>query len=438
MTKRSKYSFDFVKCFIENIGGKLHSTEYKGVHAPLIVECQCGHIWHTNFNRLKRGGWCSLCHFDAKKLSFEMVKREIELMGGVVLSNKYKNAHSKLEIKCGNDHIFNMSYNNIKYGCWCVFCSNRPPVFIEDIKQIATNNGGECISDKYVDNRTKLIFRCGNNHIWKAAPYSIKSGKWCPYCNSSISEEICRSVLEKIFNSKFPKKRPKWLIGPSGNRMELDGHCSDLNIAFEHNGMQHYKVIDYFNDEKSFLLGKKHDKLKAELCAQNNIKLIIIPALFDITEIKDLACVLNKEFIRLKINCFVDGISDIDFASVYNKNILKCTEIINKKAGRLLSSVCVNNSSRLDVECENHHNFTISFEKLKQNRWCPFCSKTCKKTMDDVVNLATLMNGVCISQQYKNSKEKLLWKCNACNNRWLASWDVTKRGKWCKCIGKYA
>lgn len=57
-----RLSFEEVKEFIESIGYKLISTEYNGIHIPLEVMCNKGHIFYPEFNVLKsQGSRCPQC-----------------------------------------------------------------------------------------------------------------------------------------------------------------------------------------------------------------------------------------------------------------------------------------------------------------------------------------------------------------------------------------
>jgi len=47
-------------------------------------------------------------------------------------------------------------------------------------------------------------------------------------------------------------------------------------MCIEYDGIQHFKPIEYFGGEESFLSLKKRDKIKTDFCIKNNIKLLRI------------------------------------------------------------------------------------------------------------------------------------------------------------------
>lgn len=55
-------------------------------------------------------------------------------------------------------------------------------ITIVDMKMIAKDSGGQCLSSEYLNNSSKLIWKCKNGHIWEATPKNIKKGRWCPFC----------------------------------------------------------------------------------------------------------------------------------------------------------------------------------------------------------------------------------------------------------------
>lgn len=54
---------------------------------------------------------------------------------------------------------------------------------LKDMKILAGNRNGECLSKNYINNRNKLKWRCNKGHTWYALPGNIKQGSWCPVCS---------------------------------------------------------------------------------------------------------------------------------------------------------------------------------------------------------------------------------------------------------------
>ena len=61
-----------------------------------------------------------------------------------------------------------------------------------------------------------------------------------------------------------------------GGKLNLDGYNEELRIAFEHQGIQHYRFDPFFhnNNKNNFIEQQKRDLLKQELCIKNNVILI--------------------------------------------------------------------------------------------------------------------------------------------------------------------
>ena len=97
----------------------------------------------------------------------------------------------------------------------------------------------------------------------------------------SKGEAECRRVLQNIFRKPFPTQRPNFLLNPvtGGNfNLELDCYNSDLHLAVEYNGIQHYKYTPYFHKNKEHFLNQKYrDDMKRRICRENQILLIEVP-----------------------------------------------------------------------------------------------------------------------------------------------------------------
>ena len=255
--------------------GRCLSKSYINSSTPLKWQCENGHIWSTRPANIKRGSWCPDCAGNIRH-SLEYIQSLAESRGGKCLSTEYKNAHEPMKWMCGEGHVWTQNANHIITGTWCQICAGVAKLTIDVLKNHARKLGGRLISKKYEGAHHPLDWQCADGHIWAAAWTNIDRGKWCPLCSSTITEELCRSVFEKIFSYSFPRKRPKWLINSRGNRMELDGYCRSLNIAFEYQGEQHFRIGKFTPSAEELEKRQRDDVQKREICNDNGVTLVII------------------------------------------------------------------------------------------------------------------------------------------------------------------
>jgi hypothetical protein len=115
----------------------------------------------------------------------------------------------------------------------------------------------------------------------------------------SSGEIRTRNFLESYFGKPFPKARPDFLVNPvtgSRHNLELDCYNSELQLAAEYNGAQHYKYIPFFHKNKEAFYNQKYrDELKRIRCRELGITLIEIPY----TEERRLEQFIARELVRL-------------------------------------------------------------------------------------------------------------------------------------------
>ena len=108
----------------------------------------------------------------------------------------------------------------------------------------------------------------------------IEGDRFNTYSNrDSKGERECRRVLESIFHKPFPNKRPNFMKNiKTGRNLELDCYNSDLKIACEYNGRQHYEFLAHFHGTRdAFHKQQANDRLTRERCMKNGVYLIEVP-----------------------------------------------------------------------------------------------------------------------------------------------------------------
>jgi hypothetical protein len=84
---------------------------------------------------------------------------------------------------------------SIRKGSWCPYCVHNHKLKLEEMQQIARQRGGKCISKKYINNRTALVWECRRRHRWKALLSNVnrgpqKSGTWCLKCYNLLTKSV--------------------------------------------------------------------------------------------------------------------------------------------------------------------------------------------------------------------------------------------------------
>lgn len=425
---------EYVKDFIEKNNYIIINGVYKNSRSELTIRCQfCESETIIYFDYFKTRHNCQKCKNNKyiKEINSFAIKNSYKIINFIG-----KNYNIKAEIICNKGHVFFETYKNIsRYDIKCKQCKNDN--FINKANEIAIKRGGVCLSDKCVSVASKLKWRCEYGHEWISEFNTIRRGSWCGECSSGLGEKICRIYFETIFRKPFPRVRPEWIRNKNGKRLELDGFCEELKIAFEHNGFQHYKQISYYKyDIEGFNTIKTHDQIKIKLCKENNVKLIIIPELINILKIDLLKNFIKTECIRLNIELpkNYDDIN-IDIRQAYCGKVAEAKYLAKLKGGECLSEIF--DKDKLLFKCNKDHLWECSLSKIRTGTWCKLCSvknSRGKYTLQEIYIIAKNRDGVCLSTEYKNKDEKLLWKCKN-NHIWAANLrNVKGNNSWCpKC-----
>jgi len=188
---------------IHEQGGRLIPGRYMGSRLTHEVECAQGHRFWNSPSNIMRGQWCPYCKGLAPK-TIEEIRQFAESLGWKLLSKEYVNNRQKLVWQCDKGHIFQATWANIQHRRRCPLCSNSRPYTIDEMKQIASEHDGECLSEECTTGRSRVNMRCKEGHEWHPRAEVIRRGHWCRKCRakeagirSRIEESVVKQLVEE-------------------------------------------------------------------------------------------------------------------------------------------------------------------------------------------------------------------------------------------------
>jgi hypothetical protein len=413
--RRNKYLQEIKKLAKErNI--ELLSTEYINNMSDLEFRCiQCQRTWKdfraNIMQKVQRNTFgCPYCNKKHKEVLFKEFQELAKERGGELLSKEFYGMTKYHRWKCrlcGCEWKAKPStvkdYPS-KKGSWCPDCGNESmrknlhKYTLEDMQKLAQSKpgGGECLSKKYLGVRKDHLWKCGTcGYVWKAKPTYIMgkptrpNGSWCPRCAQGRQERVCRAFFEAIFGMKFPPEHDlEWL---RKHDMHLDGYNKELKLAFERQGIQHYRFHEFFhkNDHKLFEKRKELDEYKRVNCKKNGIMLIEIGYEWRNGKLHKIRIDEMEAYIRKK--CIEQDVippeseKSIDwrkFDVSQPEHVIELQELAKKKNGKLLSTNYFGEAVKLHWYCNEHkHDWwappcDIRGKPSKPNgTWCPMCGK---------------------------------------------------------------
>ena len=163
-------------------GGRCLSTRYVNSRIPLSWQCAIGHRWRALPNNVKhRRSWCPSCA-GVKRLTLREMRVLAKHRGGDCLSKQYVNDDTKLTWRCAAGHEWRAVPVDVKRGSWCPYCARTVRLTLQELQAEANRRGGRCLSRMYANAEKHLRWKCAVGHEWEATPASIRQGTWCPYC----------------------------------------------------------------------------------------------------------------------------------------------------------------------------------------------------------------------------------------------------------------
>lgn len=128
--------------------------------------------------------------------------------------------------------------------------------------------------------RYEMIYDNTVNALKKQGFFAVK---W-------VNEYNLFVLVQSYFPSAIYQYRAAWL-----GRQSLDVYVPEIRVAFEYQGEQHYRAVEYFGSEDKFRVRVHNDEEKRRKCREANVRLVEWPYTEDVNP-------TNLEFFLKKVN----------------------------------------------------------------------------------------------------------------------------------------
>lgn len=211
-------------------GGQCLSPKYINSETKLAWQCSKKHVWQATPNGVKSGDWCRKCaYLEAGKYTIEDMRKLARAKEGRCLSERYQHIRAPLAWECKQGHRWKASASAMVEGSWCDKCVKED--YLAELQKLAKRKGGKCVSENYVKSGSPLLWECKEGHRWKAVPGSIRGGHWCPECAGvkkytieeirTIAKQKGGRCLSKVYSNN--KNVLEWECA-KGHRWRRDAH----------------------------------------------------------------------------------------------------------------------------------------------------------------------------------------------------------------------
>jgi hypothetical protein len=354
-------------------------------------------------------------------------------LGGKCLSKEYIDSYTPLKWMCENGHTWDLPYSKISQGAWCSQCAHDEYKLerYAELKQIAQQKQGRLLSPKYIKALTKLKWQCRRGHTWWAVPASIKNiGTWCFKCSVIDNAEKAKDSIDKY--KKIAQKHSGKLLSAVyiNSQTKLKWQCAN-----KHEWWAKPNNVSVSKSWCPYCAGTaKHTIADMRTLAAKRGGKCLSSTYRSVKHKLTWQC--SEQHIWKAIpGGIIKGqwcpqCKAIRAGNRYRADIKDIQALARSRGGKLLSATYINANTPVKWQCSKGHQWMTRAAQVKWGTWCPVCAGTAKHSIEDMQTLAKARQGKCLSQHYINTKTKLQWQCHK-KHIWKTAPGNIVSGRWC-------
>jgi len=359
-----KHSFQEVFNYFKEKNLILLETEYKDIHTKMKYQCNfCGDISYITFQDLKRttnnckNSNCKNYRYNSQRFDYEYVKNYFEDYNCKLLEDRYINNNTKMRYICKNGHEGCVTFASFKANNGnCKQCANEK--LSEDrnlsygyVKQFFEDYNCELLEDRYINNSTKMKFRCYCGRESVIAFRDFRLVKRCQMCGEDI-RAIKRKHDFQYIKEKFEEFNCKLL------EFEYLGCYQSLHFKCHCGNIEIMTYINFLESKQCHQCNKQHVKDLKKL----SIEFVKKQFLLNGCKLLENVYINNHTLIKYRCEC-----GNVDFITY---NAFQYGERCNKCKPERISKSLKENGNLKPKYGSDHPNWNsnLTDEERQKNR----------------------------------------------------------------------
>lgn len=404
-----RLSLDDMRAIARERGGECLATSYTNERVPVRWRCAEGHVWIARSGNVRRAGsWCPECAWGSR-LSLADVRRIARERGGECLSEETGDSRTKLRWRCAEGHEWSALLRNVKRGSWCRRCAHRGAKWrrlgIDDMWNTAADRGGRCVSTQYLGADVPLVWECANGHRWKASPGNVRHGSWCPTCATSAPGTI--AAMRALARRRGGECLSTEYLN---DKRLLEWRCAE-NHRFEYPA-----------------LAVKSGAWCPTCSPPPRRRIIRLPPARD-----PAARAAERRPARTLVRAAARMVRHRQGAE---EKLASLRAVARRRGGACLADRYLGALVKIAFRCGQDHEWETSPAVVANGSWCPACAAVARQEVirnrkfAALKRLAQRRGGACLSTTYVNNVSPLRWRC-ARGHEWETSASYVDAGHWC-------
>lgn len=379
---RHRISFPKLKATLLARGIEVLSSDCKYHSSRIQVRCnKCDKQWGVSAGQILKCRSCRRCMLrergKRKRYKTSQIRRRLKQMG-ITLLSEYVNSQSSIRVRfdaCEHEHT--PTWNQVQGGGGCPQCAPTARFTDEDYFEVEQKHGGKLL-EKARNGSLPSLWRCSLGHVFLRPLRTIRDwGTFCTICSGSHAEMLCRTIVEKLFGTRFQRVRIRGMTSTKGIPLELDIYNDQLKLAVEHNGAHHYEPQQNWSGARGFRLQKANDQRRRDFCQANGILLIEVRELGNRTTIQGVRDLIRAALIE-KGRPIPAGFEEADLSDLPTINESQAYwqdvhEAAKKIGLQIVSRIYFGADKPISVRCTRGHITPKTPRSIIQGHKCDEC-----------------------------------------------------------------